>query len=396
MQACSLRPMPRPLQLRSLPIRRQNDICLAAWLMHQRGTLALKLDSVLCRQTLALCAVPLMAFLTACPSKQGGADVVATVDGKKIFRADVEKYYQNQTAGTDQQPVGEQATSLRLSILRQLIDDEILMRRAEKLGLLATDDEVDRKLNEIKSPYTQDQFEQKLKEKRITADDFKRDLRRSLTVEKVMNKEVTSKITVTDQDVNDYYNAHKGEFNLIEAQYHLAQIYVSPMPNPQVHNLKNDKAQNEADARKKVQMLSNRLDSGEDFATLAMNYSEDSETSGNGGDLGFTPESSLQRTDPAPREVVMKLKSGQYSPIITIQDPVAKRVVGFRIVKLIPKEPAGQREYSDPRVQQAIRSQLRDRREQLLKAAYYEVLRDSAKVNNFFAEDVLKNSGMGK
>ena len=106
-------------------------------------------------------------------------------------------------------PVGEQATSLRLSILRELIDDEILMRRAEKLGLLATDEEVDRKLNEIKSPYTQEQFDQKLKEKKITLEDFKRDLRRSLTVEKVLNKEVTSKINITDQDVSDYYNAHK-------------------------------------------------------------------------------------------------------------------------------------------------------------------------------------------
>jgi peptidyl-prolyl cis-trans isomerase SurA len=355
---------------------------------------------MLSRRLLALCAASALIFLTACQSKQGGADVVATVDSRKIFRADVEKYYQNQTAGADQPqapvPVGEQATSLRLSILRELIDDEILMHRAEKLGLLATDEEVDRKMNEIKSPYTQEQFDQKLKDKKITLDDFRRDLRRSLTVEKVLNKEVTSKINITDQDVNDYYNAHKGEFNLIEAQYHLAQIYVSPQPNPQVHNLKNDKAQNEADARKKVQMLANRLDSGDDFATLAMNYSEDTETSGNGGDLGFTPESSLQRTDPATREIVLKLKPGQYGPIITVQDPVSKRVVGFRIVKLVAREPAGQRELADPRVQQAIRSQLRDRREQLLKAAYYEVLRDSAKVNNYFADEILKNAGPGK
>jgi peptidyl-prolyl cis-trans isomerase SurA len=358
----------------------------------------LRLNSTLLRLALALSTGCALLFLAACQTGQGGADVMATVDGRKILRSDVEKYYQNQTAGSDQPqtPVGEQATSLRLSILRELIDDEILMRRAEKLGLLATDDEVDRKMNEIKSPYTQEQFDQKLKDKKITIDDFRRDLRRSLTVEKVLNKEVTSKINITDQDVNDYYNAHKGEFNLIEAQYHLAQIYVSPMPNPQVHNLKNDKAQNEADARKKVQMLSNRLDSGDDFATLAMNYSEDGETSGNGGDLGFTPESALQRTDPATREIVMKLKPGQYGPVIIVQDPASKRLVGFRIVKLLAKEPAGQRELSDPRVQQAIRSQLRDRREQLLKAAYYEVLRDSAKVNNYFADDILKNAGPGK
>ena len=105
-----------------------------------------------------------------------------------------------------------------MNILRELIDDEILTRRAEKLGLLATDEEVERKLNEIKSPYTQEQFDEKMKEKKITLDDFKRDLRRSLTVEKVLNKEVTSKINISDQDVSNYYNSHKGEFNLIEPQ----------------------------------------------------------------------------------------------------------------------------------------------------------------------------------
>jgi peptidyl-prolyl cis-trans isomerase SurA len=92
----------------------------------------------------------------------------------------------------------------------------------------------------------------------------------------------------------------------------------------------------------------------------------------------------------------MKLKPGQYGPVITVQDPNSKRIVGFRIVKLLAREPAGQRELSDPRVQQAIRAQLRDRREQLLKGAYYEVLRDSAKVNNYYAEEVLKNTAPAK
>jgi peptidyl-prolyl cis-trans isomerase SurA len=343
-----------------------------------------------------LLSVLLLAFCTACGTKLAGDDVAATVDGRKIYRADVEKYYQNQTAGSQQQPAGEQATSLRLSILRELVDNEILMRRAEKLGLLATDDEVERKLNEIKSPYTKEEFDARMKEKKLTLDDFKRDLRRSLTVEKVLNKEVTSKINVSDQDISNYYNAHKTEFNLVEPQYHLAQIFVTTVPNPQVHNLKNDKAQNEADARKKIQMIVNRLDSGDDFGTLAMNYSEDTETSGNGGDLGFTPESSLKNTDPVTRDAVTKLKPGQYSTVITVVNPMTKQLVGFRIVKLIAKESAGQRELSDPRVQEAIRSQLRDRREQLLKAAYYEVLRDQAKVENYYAQRVLEGNGTAK
>lgn len=347
------------------------------------------------RLALALLAL-LLAAGVGCSNKPLGNDVAASVDGRKIYDADVEKYYQNQIAGSDQQPVGEQATSLRLSILSKLIDNEILMRRAEKLGLLATDDEVDRKLNEIKSPFTKEEFDARLKEKKLTLDDFKHDLRESLTVDKVLNKEVTSKINISDQDITAYYNAHKSEFNLVEPRYHLAQIFVTTTPNPQIHNLKNDKAQNEEEARKKVQMLINRLDSGDDFGTLAMNYSEDSETSGNGGDLGFAPESSLKNTDPVTRDVVMKLKPGQYSPVITVVNPMTKQLVGFRIVKLIAKEAAGQRELSDPRVQEAIRSQLRDRREQLLKSAYYEVLRDQAKVENYYAQKVLAGNGTGQ
>jgi peptidyl-prolyl cis-trans isomerase SurA len=354
----------------------------------------LKRNAQFARLAAVLAAAVALAALAGCKSQVSG-DVMATVDGRKIFRSDVDKYYNNQVASAQQAPTGEQATILRLNILRQLIDDEMVMRRAEKLTLLATEEEVDRKLNEIKSPYTQQEFDKRLQEKKITLEDFKRDIRRSITVEKVMNKEVSSKITVTDQDIDSYFKAHKTEFNLIEPQYHLAQIFVTPVPNPQVHN-QNNKAQNEADARKKIQMINNRLDSGDDFATLAMNYSEDPETSGNGGDLGTIPESSLRNTDPSTRDTVIKLKPGQYSSIITLANPTNKQVMGFRIVKLVSKEPAGQRDLSDPRVQQAIRTQLHDRREQLLKAAYYEVLRDSAKVENYFAKTVLDSNGLTK
>jgi peptidyl-prolyl cis-trans isomerase SurA len=270
------------------------------------------------------------------------------------------------------------------------------MQRAEKLGLLATDEEVDRKLNEIKSPYTAEEFNKRLQDKKISIDDFKRDLRRSLTRDKVLNKEITSRINITDQDVTNYYNEHKAEFNLIEAQYHLAKILVTGMVSAQVHNLQNSKAQNDAEARKKIEMVENRLDSGDDFATMAMNYSEDPETSNNGGDLGMAPESALKSADPATRDAVMKLKPGQYTQVIPMMNPATHQPYAYMIVKLISKEPAGQRELSDPRVQQAIRQQLRDRREQLLKAAYYESLRDDAKITNYYAEEVLKNLGAAK
>ena len=354
----------------------------------------MRTNSFFAQLAATLSAAILLAALAACNSQPGG-DVMATVDGRKIFRTDVDKYYDNNVASAQQAPSGEQATALRLNILHQMIDDEILMRRAEKLGLLATEEEVDRKFNEYKSPFTQEEFDKRLKDKKITLADFKRDIRRSITVDKVMNKEVSSKISVSEQDISDYYNTHKADFNLIEPTYHLGQIMVTPAPNPQAHN-QNDKAQNDAEARKKIQMVANRLDSGDDFATLAMKYSEDPETSGNGGDLGTVQESGLKGTDPATRDAVMKLKPGQYSTVIAVVNPATRQAVGYRIVKLVSKEPAGQREFGDPRVQQAIRSQLHDRREQLLKAAYYEVLRDTAKVENFYAKKVLDSNGTEK
>jgi len=349
-----------------------------------------RLDSTFVKK---VCAMPLLLALAllavSCGLKSVGNDVAATVDGQKIYTSDVEKYFQSQTAGSSQPLGDEQATSLRLSILRELIENEILMHRAAKLGLLATDEEVDRKLNEIKSPYSASEFAQRLSERKLSLEDFRHDIRRTLTAEKVLHKEITSKINIGQQDISGYYNQHKAEFNLIEPRYHLAHILVTTSPGAQGQDSGN-KARNEAEARRKIETVLTRLQAGEDFSSLAMTYSEDGATAANGGDVGIAPESALKQTDAATRESVVKLKPGQYTPIIPLANPATKQVGGFQIVKLIALEPAGQRELSDPRVEQEIRSQLQDHREQLLKAAYYEVMRNQAKIDNYFAQRLLE------
>lgn len=330
-----------------------------------------------------------VVFLTACTSKPNGSDVMAKVNGKKILRAEVDRYYSSQTAGSPQPPSTDQAEALKLNILTKLIETEILVQRAQKDGLLATDDEVQRKLTELKSPYTEEDFQKRLAERSMTLDDLKQQLRRSITVEKVLNKEISSRIEIKDSDVAAYYSEHKSEFNVIEAQYHVALISVTSDPAP-VRNLKNSKAQNDAEARKKIQDIMTRLDSGDDFANVAMNLSEDPNTASNGGDLGSVPESGLKSADPATRDAVLKLKPGQISPIIPVKQPN-----GYRIVKLIDKVPAGQRDLNDPRVQQFIRDRLRESAEQLRKDALIEVLRNDAKVENYYADLILKEAGTG-
>ena len=62
------------------------------------------------------------------------------------------------------------------------------------------------------------------------------------------------------------------------------------------------------------------------------------------------------------------------------------------MLKLLAREPAGQRQLSDPAVQQWIRSQLRNSREALLRAAFFETVRNRARIENYFAEEVLRSN----
>lgn len=341
---------------------------------------------------LAAAAGLLCAAITGCSTQASEKDVMAKVNGYKILRSEVDKSYNSQLAGSPQKPTAAEEEALRLNILQHLIELQVHLQQAEKLGVVATDDEVESKFNQIKAPYTQEEFQKRLKDQGLTEADFRQELRRNLTIDKLLNKEIASKVVISDADIQSYYNLHKADFNLIEPRYYVSHIQVLNQPTGEPTQVA-DKAQNDAQAKKKIQMIYNRLESGEDFASLATKYSEDPDTARNGGELGAMPESQLKNTDIATREAIEKLKPGQFSDIITVINPINHQAIGYRIVKLNGKEAAGQRDLNDPGVQQWIRNQLRTQREQVLRAAYDEVLRDKAEIHNYFAEQVLKSSG---
>ena len=318
--------------------------------------------------------------------KQPAPDVWATVNGQEIKRDDVDKFYRTRVSPEGQEPSQEEALSLKLNVLDELINNEILLERAKKLNLEASDGEVEDKFTELKSPFTEDEFQRQLKERGVSVDDLKRDLRRQLSIQKLLNREVVAKITITDQDVADFYSVNKAQFNVAEPQYRIAQIVVTPRKEPQIRNRKNNDATNEAEAQRKVKMLMDRLNSGADFAQLAMDYSEDMNSAATGGDLGYLPESALNQSDPALKKMVVGLKPGQVSPPIQLKE-------GYRILKLITRESPGLRGISDPQVQQTIRDTLRNRKEQLLKAAYLAIARDEARTTNYLAQQVIEAAG---
>jgi peptidyl-prolyl cis-trans isomerase SurA len=330
-----------------------------------------------------LAALPLLSCKHTPPT-----NVAAEVNGHAITNAELEKAYQQNA----QQPEGasqDQIMVQKLDVLGSLITNEIMMLKAERLGLTAVDADVDGELTKMKAPYTKEEFEKTLAARHMTLADLRTQVRSKLTVEKLINKEITSHITITDGDVTNFYTANKANFNLAEPQTHMAQIVVTPAPDPSVRNLKNSKAQNDKDAKLKIEDIALRLKRGEDFAMLAQNYSEDTNSAPNGGDMGFVPESALEKANPELRKLVVSLPVNGVSGIIHTPE-------GYRILKVISKEPAGQRELNDPRVQQSIRDTLLNSKDQLLKAAYYETARNSAKIDNYLALSVVENAGKTK
>ena len=328
------------------------------------------------------------SFLFGC-RKATPADVAAEVNNRAITYTELEKTYQSQYPQPVEGSSEDQVTAQKLDVLGSLINMELLLQRAEKLGLMAVDSDVDAEFNRRKAPYTKEEFERELAARKMTVDDFKSQLRRQLTVDKLINKEITSHITITDTEVTNFYNANRASFNLAEPQVHMAQIVVTPQPDASVRNLKNSKAQNDAEARIKILDIEGRLKRGDDFGMLAQNYSEDASTAANGGDMGFVPESALDKANLELRKMVTALSPGAFSQVIRTQE-------GYRILKVISKEPAGQRELNDPRVQQSIRETLMNRKDNLLKAAYYEVARNNAKVENYLARSIVGSAGKNK
>jgi peptidyl-prolyl cis-trans isomerase SurA len=335
-------------------------------------------------------AVLIVFLFAGCKQQESHApDVWAVVNGTEIKRDEVEKYYKTRINPEAQETSPEEVLSGKLNVVEQLIINEILLERAKKLNLEASDGEVEDKFTELKSGYTEEEFQKKLKDGGMSVDDLKKDLRRQLSIQKVLNREVAAKVTITDQDVMDFYNTNRKQFNVAEPQYRISQIVITPRKDQMVRNRKNDDATNEAEAERKAKMLEDKLNSGADFAQLAMDYSEDPNTAATGGDLGYIPESSLSaaQTDPTLKKVVMSLKPGQVSQPILLKD------TSIRILKLVAREAAGQRGVNDPQVQQMIRDTLRNRKEQLLRNAYLAVARDQAHVTNYLAMQVIETAG---
>jgi peptidyl-prolyl cis-trans isomerase SurA len=334
--------------------------------------------------SLAVALLPVL-LLPACGVRKPapGQEVWAEVDGQPIYREQVERLYRTRATQGPDTASPEEVTSFKLTILNELINNQILITHASHSRITASEAEIDTEVGKLKKLYSDD-FPKKLAEQGLDNDGLRQQLREDLIIMKLINKDVNSRINVTDAQITAYFEKNKANFNVAETTYHIAQILVTPRPDPEVRNLKNDDAKTPAAAEHKIQALYESLAHGQDFAAVAQAYSEDPSTAAGGGDMGFIPASNLNT---ALKQVVSSLKVGQISPII-------RSNVGYHIFKLLGLEEAGQHTLTDLRVQSKIRETLTNERQQLVKAAYMDTLRNRSKVVNHLAEDVVKAGGL--
>ncbi len=332
----------------------------------------------------------LLAGLILMASCHGGPglapNVWARVDGQPIYRRQVESIYQQRRKAGNDAADSEEAANFKLNILNDLINDQVLLNDAQRSQISVSEAQVDRRLAQLKSPYSPQEFAQKLQQEGMTLDELRREIKTSLIVHRLINRDIEAHISVSQAEIAAYYKRNQASFDVPETEYHLAQIEVTPYADPEVRNLKDDDAKTPVDAQRKIKALYAQLRAGASFRALAENYSEDPRTALSGGDMGFIPLSALN-ADPTLKKIVTSLKPGQISGIVQTRS-------GYHIVKLLGIEKAGQRTLSDPQVVATIRNTLMSEKTQLLKAAFLEVLRDRAHVRNYYAERILKQEGV--
>ena len=122
--------------------------------------------------------------------------------------------------------------------------------------------EIDAAYTEGKKNLTDAAFEAELKKRNLTAADMREGVRRELVAKKLVDQEVVAKVAVTDQEVNDFFNANRAQFTVAEESYRVAQIVITPVRAPQQTNRTGNDATNPQEAAFKVRMIMERLQVG--------------------------------------------------------------------------------------------------------------------------------------
>lgn len=243
-------------------------------------------------------------------------------------------------------------------MLDEMVMEKIILQKAKELKVEPKEDELnkeaDKKINEIKSIYKNDdkKFEQTLKSTGFTKETLKENFKKQIIMDKVIN-EVTKNVKVTEKEAKDYYNQNQYMFTEKPNKIRVSHILV--------------KTQDEA---KKVKQ---RIDGGEDFAKVAKEVSQDPGSKDKGGDLGLISYND-QNFDPTFLRAAIALKEG------TVSNPVQTQF-GFHIIKAVKKEEYPVKSFD--KVKAEIEKQLKQQKQRDTFTKKMEEWKKSAKIKKY-------------
>ena len=284
---------------------------------------------------LGLCT---LAF--ACKSSKPEAEAVAKVNGEVItkqeFTDQVERNMARYRGQSHQLPPGIEQR-IQESVLRRMIDDEVIEQKAKAMGITVTDAEIEQKFKEHKDRFRTDQaFDDYLKRSNNTEANMKADLKRNLLRDRVV-EQLSGNIDVTEEEIAKYYAENEARFRDKE-QVRASRILVKIGGNGTDADKK--AAMKEA---KRIHGLVSK--SGADFAAIAKEQSKGPEAS-RGGELGWFARG---RMPPEFDEVAFKLGENKTSDVVETK-------LGYEIIKVWEKKPERQRPLEE--VKENIKSSL--------------------------------------
>ena len=336
---------------------------------------------------LALIALVCNACASGGGSEAKDSTVAATVNGKTIMLAEVERALNQQAGGKQSQLSQLELAQARLQILASLIQREVLFQRAEREKVLPTEDQITALINQQKtqSGMTDDAFQKSLTEQNLTMESLRAEARKDIAIKSLQDK-FSSKITVNDKEVEEFYNANRQQFVSARGAA-LAVIIVDPADNSSQGISSANDAKNEAEAKLKIDNLYQQLKGGADFASVARSKSEDATSLVRGGDIGFFSEDGLKQAG-LPKEL-MDLLMGMEVGSFTEPKLVNGRWYLFKLAeKRLQTENLT---LESPGVRQQITQALTNQRRDILNAALLEVAMNEAKIVNSLSANMLAN-----
>lgn len=294
--------------------------------------------------------------------KKPAEDPIAIVNGvvipRKSFDQEINAYQkQMDEIGMPLSP--EDLSKRKQEVLNKLIDREVLYQESQKEGIKVKESQLDKMMAGLKNQFPEDkQYKEKMTQ---LQDALRPQLRQEVAVTALIWKKFKNRVAVSNQEVKKYYDEHPDDFRVPET-VRISRILIKVDPNAS--------AAEKAKARQKIEEVQKKLKEGEDFAALAVKYSEGPK-SAEGGDLGYFDRGEI--VGPV-SDFAFSMKVGDVSDVVETQ-------FGFELVKVTDKKPEGKASFEESK--DKIKSHLKKEKLKQDVNDYTAQLRQKAKIETF-------------